>query len=285
MQELMSTLWLPLGVLVLLAAAVGVWWMRQRADQKAHREALRAALNAVQASTQAASADASNRPQPALVLGSVERKAYRLLREAFPRAEVLAHVPLLRFIRMPPREQRARWLQGVGALDADLLLCDGRFRVLAVVDVRTRRDTVSSNQRNERMARVLQAAGVPVHVWHEESMPSVADIRKSMAPALAAKRAAAQAAARAAVPTAALPGAATAAEAASASPALNPALTSPLTSAPTPARPPAVMTKPPADAADDAPSSLPSLPSISYPSDSPLSTVERAVQLARQAVT
>ena len=251
MQALMSTLWLPLLVLALLAAAVGVWWLRQRADARAHQEAMRSALNAVQAGTRLDVSDATSRPQPALVLGSVERKAYRLLREAFPRAEVLAHVPLLRFVRMPPREQRARWLQGVGALDADLLLCDGRFRVLAVVDVRTRRDTVSSNQRNERMARVLQAAGIAVHVWHEESMPTAAEIRKSMAPALAAKRAASQAAAALPVLTTTQGDKASAAT----------------------------------DGLESLPS-MPSLPSISdpaEPAEPALTTVERAANLSRQA--
>ena len=71
-----------------------------------------------------ASAESAARPQPlaALVLGTSERKAYRLLRESFPRAEVLAHVQLLRFIRLPPNQVREDWLQGAGVLDADLLL-------------------------------------------------------------------------------------------------------------------------------------------------------------------
>lgn len=188
----MSTIWLPLLVLALLVAGAGWWWWRhlQSADQAAR--ASRSTAGSVPGGS--GHSVAGSQPQSAMVLGSVERKAYRLLREAFPRAEVLAHVQLLRFIRLPPREQRESWLQGAGALDVDLLLCDGRFRVLAAVDVRTRRDTPSGQQRNEQMARVLQAAGIPVHVWHEENLPSVTDIRSSIAPALAARKAQAKAA-------------------------------------------------------------------------------------------
>ena len=59
MQTLMSTLWLPLLVLAMLGVAVGVWWLRQRADKRAHQQALRSALNAVQAGNPLASSDAA----------------------------------------------------------------------------------------------------------------------------------------------------------------------------------------------------------------------------------
>ncbi len=192
MPVALSTIWLPLLVLVLLVAAAAGWWWRHQQAAARGAAATPLALSPVRSpSIDPASAGG---PQAAMVLGGVERKAYRLLRGAFPRAEVLAHVQLLRFIRLPPRELRESWLQGAGVLDVDLLLCDGRFRVLAAVDVRTRRDTPSGTLRNEQMARVLQAAGIPVHVWHEESLPSVAEIRSSMAPALAARKAQAKAA-------------------------------------------------------------------------------------------
>ncbi len=186
----LSTIWLPL--LLLLAAGAAWWWWRHQRAAARVAVATRIALSSVQGP--AADAASASHPQAALVLGSVERRAYRLLREAFPRAEVLAHVQLLRFIRLPPRDQRESWLQGANELDVDLLLCDGRFRVLAAVDVRTRRDTPSGKQRNEQMARVLQAASIPVHVWHEESLPSVVEIRNAIAPALAARKAQAKAA-------------------------------------------------------------------------------------------
>ena len=195
MHTSMSTIWLPLVVLALLImGAVGWWWRHRQAlaqEQAAARVAQAVALSTVQGLTVEPSS--TSQPQAALVLGSVERKAYRLLREAFPRAEVLAHVQLLRFIRLPPRDQRESWLQGANVLDVDLLLCDGRFRVLAAVDVRTRRDTPAGKERNERMAQVLHAAGISVHLWHEESLPSVAEIRNTIKPALVARKAQARA--------------------------------------------------------------------------------------------
>jgi len=191
MPGALSTIWLPLLVLWLLVAGAAGWWWRHKRAAAREDGATRSALSTVQAPS--ADPATASQPQAALVLGSVERKAYRLLREAFPRAEVLAHVQLLRFIRLPPREQRESWLQGAGVLDVDLLLCDGRFRVLSAVDVRTRRDTPSGKQRSVHMERVLKAAGIPVHVWHEESLPSVADIRSTLAPALAARKAQAKA--------------------------------------------------------------------------------------------
>lgn len=233
MPAQLSTIWLPLLVLALLLAGSAWWWWRHRqalaqlrttarasaeltarataqtttkttaqttaktANQSGAASAHRSASASMQSATlfdTAATAPCGSQPQAALVLGSVERKAYRLLREAFPRAEVLAHVQLLRFIRLPPREQRDSGLQGAGVLDVDLLLCDGRFRVLAAVDVRTRRDTAASQERSERMALVLLAAGISVHVWHEDALPGVATIRSTITPALVARKAQARAA-------------------------------------------------------------------------------------------
>ncbi len=196
MHASLSTLGVPLLVLALLiVGAAGWWWLSRQpvSPLLPSAEAPRTVASTVQGST-VTPVSSTGQPQAALVLGSVERKAYRLLRDAFPRAEVLAHVQLLRFIRLPPREQRESWLHGVGMLDTDLLLCDGRFRVLAAVDVRTHRDTPAGIARNERMAQVLQAAGITVHVWHEDALPSVADIRATVAPALAARKARARAA-------------------------------------------------------------------------------------------
>ncbi len=187
----LSTIGLPLLVLALLLGGAAWWWRQHRQSLAQARRAARSALNA--AHKAAVEPAPLGQPQAALVLGSVERKAYRLLREAYPRAEVLAHVQLLRFIRMPPRDQREEALQGAGVLDVDLLLCDGRFRVLAAIDVRTRRDTPAGKERSERMAQVLQATGISVHVWHEGALPSVADIRATVTPAVAARKAQARA--------------------------------------------------------------------------------------------
>ena len=190
-QHTMSTLWLPLTVLAVLVFGALWWWWRSRQSEAEAQELSRTLLSSVQSS--AVDTAGPRQPQAALVLGTIERKAYRLLRESFPRAEVLAHVQLLRFIRLPPRDQRETWMQGAGVLDVDLLLCDARFRVLAAIDVRTRRDTPAGKKRSERMVRVLEASGIPVHIWHEESLPNVAEVRRTIAPMLAERKAKAKA--------------------------------------------------------------------------------------------
>jgi hypothetical protein len=117
-------------------------------------------------------------PEAARVLTTPEAQAYDLLKAAMPGFLVLAQVPLSRFIRVPMRNSYTDWLQRVGHLNADLLLCDARSRVLAVVDVRTARDSDRSRRRHDRMVRVLRAANVVVYTWREDELPSLADVRR-----------------------------------------------------------------------------------------------------------
>ncbi len=122
---------------------------------------------------------------PTRVMNSVEREAYMLLTTALPGRMVLAQVPLSRFVRMPAKADRREWMQRVGALSADLLLCDARSRVLAVVDVRSVAPSERSQRRHERLAAELKACGITVHVWREGALPSLAAVRALLAPALA----------------------------------------------------------------------------------------------------
>lgn len=120
-------------------------------------------------------------PEPARVMTVQERQAYELLRRAVPGYMVLAQVPLSRFVRVPTRHSYSEWLQRVGALSADLLVCDTGSRVLAVIDVRANEESSRSRRRHERLARVLQAAGVRVHVWREGHLPAAAEVRTALA--------------------------------------------------------------------------------------------------------
>lgn len=120
-------------------------------------------------------------PEPVRVLSITEREAHDLLKRAMPGFLVLAQVPLARFIRVPSRRSYGEWLQRVGSLSADLLLCDAGSRVLAVIDVRSAQETERSRKRHERMARVLRAAGIQVHVWREGELPSLRHVRGSLA--------------------------------------------------------------------------------------------------------
>jgi Protein of unknown function (DUF2726) len=116
-------------------------------------------------------------PEAARVLTATEAQAYELLKRAMPGFLVLAQVPLSRFLRVPTRNSYLDWLQRVGHLNADLLLCDSRSRVLAVIDVRVANDSERSRRRHERMTRVLRAAGIGVYVWREGDLPSLAEVR------------------------------------------------------------------------------------------------------------
>jgi len=120
-------------------------------------------------------------PDPVRVLSITERQAHDLLKRAAPGYLVLAQVPLARFIRVPSRRSYGEWLQRVGSLSADLLLCDSGSKVLAVIDVRAAQETERSRKRHERMARVLRAARIQVFVWREGELPSLSHVRSALA--------------------------------------------------------------------------------------------------------
>ena len=160
---------LPATVLLLLTL-VGVR-LRQRFSDRRERRDKRDALDTV----------AAWPPEAARVLTITERQAYDLLKRSMPGYLVLGQVPISRFIRVPARHSYSDWLQRVGALSADLLLCDAGSRVLAVVDIRPVTESERSRRRHERMARVMRAAGIHVHVWREGALPSAAEVRTAMA--------------------------------------------------------------------------------------------------------
>lgn len=158
--------------LVAAAALLLTFFLVRRRGRHGHRRGgVRDALDTVQ----------DWPPEPARVMTVQERQSYELLRRALPGYMVLAQVPLSRFVRVPTRHSYTEWLQRVGALSADLLVCDTGSRVLAVIDVRANEETSRSRRRHERLARVLRAAGVRVHVWREGHLPTPAEVRTALA--------------------------------------------------------------------------------------------------------
>jgi Protein of unknown function (DUF2726) len=160
-----TTFALPGTALLLLTWLVLRW--RQRMGRRENREALDTLI--------------AWPPEAARVLTITERQAYDLLRRAMPGYLVLGQVPLSRFIRVPARHSYNEWLQRVGSLSADLLLCDAGSRVLAVVDVRPETESERSRRRHERMAKVMRKAGIHVLVWREGALPSPSEVRSAMA--------------------------------------------------------------------------------------------------------
>ena len=121
-------------------------------------------------------------PQAVRVLTLPERRAYDLLRKALPGRLVLAQVPLARFISVPTRHSYSDWLTRVGRLSVDLLVCDHSSRVIAAIDIRGASESERAQRRHQRMAEVLRAAAIDVHVWNVDALPSANEIRKLFMP-------------------------------------------------------------------------------------------------------
>lgn len=158
-----------IAALTISALLVAWLWARRRGNRPPVRKVRNQAesLDTVQSWT----------PQAVRVLTLPERQAYDLMRKAMPSQLVLAQVPLARFISVPTRHSYSDWLTRVGRLTVDLVVCDKSSRVVAVVDIRTDGQSERSARRHERMAQVLQAAGIRVHQWRAEALPSPAEVR------------------------------------------------------------------------------------------------------------
>lgn len=165
-MESLSSFAAPLTLLLLLT-----WLLMRRRARQASQASRREALDTV----------ADWPPEAARVLSITERQAYDLLKRAMPGYLVLGQVPLSRFVRVPARHSYNEWLQRVGSLSADLLICDSGSRVLAVIDIRSPEESARARRRHERMARVLRAANIRVHEWREGQLPTVTEVRHAMA--------------------------------------------------------------------------------------------------------
>ncbi len=123
-------------------------------------------------------------PQATRVLTSSQSQALHLLRRALPERLILAQVPLSHFLRVPTRHSNLEWMRRIGRVTADLMICDAQGRVLSVIDLRrTGRDhSEQARKRHERMARVLEAAQIPFHVWDEARLPAASTVRRAFGP-------------------------------------------------------------------------------------------------------
>ncbi len=124
-------------------------------------------------------------PEATRVLTAAEAQAHDVLQQATPGFVVLGQVPLSRFLRVPTRYSYSDWLARVGNLNADLIVCDPQSRVVAVIEVRATQESERSRRRHDRMERVLRAAGITVHMWQIDKLPSVADARAQLGDLLA----------------------------------------------------------------------------------------------------
>lgn len=165
-------------LLLVLVLAVGALVLLQR------RRQVRTPSHARNRQAQAEDLDTvtSWEPTATRVLTATEREAHQILLRALPEHLILAQVPLARFIKVPTRNSYVEWMRRVGSLSADLVVCDAHTQVVAVVEIRQPmgREKERSQRRHQRMDRVLEAAGVPVHVWLEGALPGPAVARETI---------------------------------------------------------------------------------------------------------
>lgn len=164
----------PRSVLHTAVAWISRWWAPRRPRHRLDQEG---SSTATARSRSKNDTVAAWPPQAARVLTDPEAEALDLARRAAPRALVLAQVPLWRFVRVSSRQSYARWLQRVGYINADLLICDAQGTVLAVVDVHREPMSERSQRRHDRLRRVLRATGTPVLVWQQGRLPSLVKVR------------------------------------------------------------------------------------------------------------
>lgn len=126
-------------------------------------------------------------PQAVRVMTLGERQAFEVLRRALPGHVILSQVPLSRFISVPTRNPYQQWLQRAGRLAVDILVCDFSSRAVAAIEVRTAEESQRAAKRHQRLVEVLRAAGVEVHEWNEEDLPSIAEARELFLPKSATK--------------------------------------------------------------------------------------------------
>jgi hypothetical protein len=165
-------------LLTLVAVLLLIWWRMRRQARLATQDRPVDGLDTLSAWS----------PEATRVLRASECIAYVTLRRALPQHMILAQVPLSRFIRVPTRHSYSEWLRRVGQLCADLVVCDHNSQVVAVVEVQAEPELTNhrSRRRQLRVARVLEAAQIPLYVWIDTALPSAEAARDSILPRLLA---------------------------------------------------------------------------------------------------
>jgi Protein of unknown function (DUF2726) len=159
---------LPVVVIALLV----LWWLSRRRVTPDDDDSASDRLDTV----------AAWQPKTTRILTTQERMALGILTRALPDHIILAQVGLARFLKVPTRNSYTEWLRRLGSQCADLVVCDMATEVVAVVDVQSPagQASVRARKRLNRMARVLKAAGIPLHVWTENALPSVEAARDTI---------------------------------------------------------------------------------------------------------
>lgn len=165
---------LLISVICLLVAIPIVWWLARRPGNEPRAEAPEDRLDTL----------AAWPPEPTRILRSQERLAFSTLKLALPGYMILAQVPIARFINVPKRNSYAEWMRRLGSQCVDFVICDVTSQVVAVVEIRPTAEQIGDKLRArlDRLARVLKAASIPIHVWNEDRLPTIEAAREKILP-------------------------------------------------------------------------------------------------------
>ncbi|MDQ6683788.1 MAG: DUF2726 domain-containing protein [Pseudomonadota bacterium] len=161
------------GFAIVGALALVFWLMRRPS-----------AVRAVEPSGERLDTLAGWPPEAMRIMRSSERLAFSTLKLALPGYLILAQVPVARFVTVPKRNSYAEWMRRIGSQCVDFVICDVTSQVVSVVEVRPPLEELTDKVRArfERMERTLDAAGIPVHVWNEQKLPSIEAARAKILP-------------------------------------------------------------------------------------------------------
>lgn len=171
-SEWPSLVWLLGGLAIGIVFMLVRGWWRSRPSAKEPDRSAHSGLDTVLAW----------QPERVRILTRAERKILDALVQALPEYTVLAKMPVARFVRVPKRNSFNEWLNRVGYLSADFVVCDKGTDVIAVVQLRSERPSERSERRQTRMKRVLAASGVRFVSWGAGDPPSATTIRDRVLP-------------------------------------------------------------------------------------------------------
>ncbi|HEX2540890.1 MAG TPA: DUF2726 domain-containing protein [Caldimonas sp.] len=163
-----------MSLVAVLCAVALVWWLARRQGPVERPEQPAERLDTL----------AGWPPEPTRVLRSTERLAFSTLKLALPGYMILAQVPIARFLTVPKRNSYAEWMRRIGSQCVDFVICDVTSQVVGVVEIRAPGDALNDRVRvrQERVARSLKAAHIPLHVWNEEKLPTIEAAREKILP-------------------------------------------------------------------------------------------------------
>jgi hypothetical protein len=163
-----------MSLVAVLCAVALIWWLARRQGPIERPEQPAERLDTL----------AGWPPEPTRVLRSAERLAFSTLKLALPGYMILAQVPIARFLTVPKRNSHAEWMRRIGSQCVDFVICDVTSQVVGVVELRPPGEQTNERVRvrQERLARSLKAARIPLHVWNEEKLPTIEAAREKIMP-------------------------------------------------------------------------------------------------------